>query len=146
MKHRLVLSWGVATRLQLDRWEALVAENLRDELYDKLNSAGALIWQAQFEHHFCLRTPTSARYCSSQTRHSTSKAGTCCGSTAREPRPADRVRHGRTDVPVLGRHAHVSLVVELQRGGHTAGGTCRRFGRFCKRYSQIRCARAVRKA
>ncbi len=51
-KRRLVLSWSVATRLQLDRWEALVAANLRNELYDKLRSAGALIWQAQFEHHF----------------------------------------------------------------------------------------------
>jgi hypothetical protein len=49
-----VLSWAVATRLQLDRWEALVAQHLRNELHDHARSSGGLIWQAQFEHHFCL--------------------------------------------------------------------------------------------
>lgn len=38
----------------LDRWEALIAENLLNEPHDTVRSAGALIWQAQFEHPFCL--------------------------------------------------------------------------------------------
>ena len=53
MLNRQLLSRSMATRLQLDRWEALVAENLRYELRGD-HSPGTLIWQAQFEHHFCL--------------------------------------------------------------------------------------------
>jgi hypothetical protein len=52
---RASMSWSVATRLQLDRWERLVAENLRHQFdQDAVKMPGALIWQAQFEHHFCV--------------------------------------------------------------------------------------------
>jgi hypothetical protein len=53
MVNRQVLSWALATRLPPDRWEPLVAENARN-LIEGIDSAGSLIWQAQFEHHFCL--------------------------------------------------------------------------------------------
>jgi hypothetical protein len=54
MVHRQVMSWTVATRLQLDRWEPLVARSAWLNLYEKTQLPGALIWQAQFEHHFLL--------------------------------------------------------------------------------------------
>lgn len=54
MTHRQVLVWTAAVRLQLDRWEQLVAKYMRTELWDKTRPDGSLIWQAQIEHHFCL--------------------------------------------------------------------------------------------
>jgi hypothetical protein len=53
MQNRQVFSWAVATRLQLDRWEPLVAAYLR-MMDENLDPPGTLIWQAEFEHHFCL--------------------------------------------------------------------------------------------
>ena len=47
------LAWAVATRRQLERWEPLVAENLRRSFQDgQLDDVE--IWAAQREHHFAL--------------------------------------------------------------------------------------------
>jgi len=50
---RGVMSWALGTRMQLDRWEPLVARNLwlhhrNEQLPDPL------IWQAEHDHHFAL--------------------------------------------------------------------------------------------
>src|SRR4051794_39310195 len=53
MLNRERLAWAVATRRQLDRWEPLVAENVRRSFEDRqLDDAD--IWAAQVEHHFAL--------------------------------------------------------------------------------------------
>lgn len=54
MLSRQVMSWSVATRLQLDRWEPLVARNIWVSLSKEKELPGNLIWQAQFEHHWLL--------------------------------------------------------------------------------------------
>lgn len=51
---RAVMSWAEATRLQLSRWEHLVALDLWLSSYQKATTPGHLIWQAEFEHHFTL--------------------------------------------------------------------------------------------
>lgn len=53
MANRQLLLWAIATRRQLERWEPLVAANLR------AGSGGPpfpdeLIWEAEIEHHFLL--------------------------------------------------------------------------------------------
>ena len=48
-----VLSWAIATRVQLARWEPLVAGHLREETY-KIPFPAAGYWQAHYEWHFCL--------------------------------------------------------------------------------------------
>lgn len=45
--------WAVATRVQLERWEAMVAR-FAWELIDKINPDPYNIWQAQADHHFAL--------------------------------------------------------------------------------------------
>jgi hypothetical protein len=49
---RQALLWSVATRRQLDRWEALVAEQLRCEIYENERADGIVIWEAEAERHF----------------------------------------------------------------------------------------------
>lgn len=46
-------SWAIATRIQLDRWEPLVARYVSMG-FKKEKQPGTLIWQARFEHHFLL--------------------------------------------------------------------------------------------
>ena len=48
-----LLFWGGATRTQLDRWEPLVAEIVR-EGFAKIGPRGGLVWRARMERHFCL--------------------------------------------------------------------------------------------
>ncbi len=49
------LLWTGATRLQLHRWEPLVAENMRRGWGPKGEQlTGAEVWQASIEHHFAL--------------------------------------------------------------------------------------------
>jgi hypothetical protein len=50
---RIALGWAVATRVQLERWEPLVAARLREESY-KIPFPAAGYWQAHCEWHFCL--------------------------------------------------------------------------------------------
>jgi hypothetical protein len=50
---RAALSWAIATRVQLARWEPLVAGRLREESY-KIPFPAAGYWQAHREWHFCL--------------------------------------------------------------------------------------------
>ncbi len=47
------LSWAVATRVQLARWEPLVADHLLEQTY-KIPFPEAGYWQAHREWHFCL--------------------------------------------------------------------------------------------
>src|SRR5215216_602583 len=53
MVNRQRLLWGIATRRQLERWEPLVASNLRAHLAGR-PPAGADIWSAEIEHHLAL--------------------------------------------------------------------------------------------
>src|SRR6266540_912037 len=50
---RQLLIWALATRLQLERWEPLVAARLNADSGGPPFPA-ALIWQAATEHHFLL--------------------------------------------------------------------------------------------
>ena len=50
---RQLLIWALATRRQLERWEPLVAANLRAQSSGPPFS-DVLIWQAATEHHFLL--------------------------------------------------------------------------------------------
>jgi hypothetical protein len=50
---RELLIWAIASRRQLERWEPLVASNLRAS-FDKTPFPGALVWEAATEHHFLL--------------------------------------------------------------------------------------------
>ena len=50
---RAALSWAIATRVQLARWEALVADRLREDTY-QMPFPAAGYWQAHREWHFCL--------------------------------------------------------------------------------------------
>jgi hypothetical protein len=50
---RVTLAWAVAARVQLARWEPLVAARLREEPY-KIPFPPAGYWQAHREWHFCL--------------------------------------------------------------------------------------------
>jgi hypothetical protein len=50
---RAALEWAIATRVQLARWEPLVADRLREESYKIAFPAGGY-WQAHCEWHFCL--------------------------------------------------------------------------------------------
>jgi hypothetical protein len=50
---RQALFWASATRLQLDRFEHVFAEDVRAELRGD-QSAGVLIWQVQMEYHLCI--------------------------------------------------------------------------------------------
>jgi hypothetical protein len=50
---RAALAWAIATRVQLARWEPLVADRLREESY-KIAFPAAGYWQAHCEWHFCL--------------------------------------------------------------------------------------------
>jgi hypothetical protein len=50
---RAVMSWAEAVELQLDRWEALVAQFVLTKLA-KEDLPAPVIWQTQFERHFCL--------------------------------------------------------------------------------------------
>jgi hypothetical protein len=51
---RAALHWAISTRLQLDRWEPLVARHLRQTAYGDEPVSSVGIWQARTEHHFCL--------------------------------------------------------------------------------------------
>lgn len=53
MRSRQRLLWAVATRRQLERWEPLVAAYWLNALAGR-NADGALVWQAEIEHHFAL--------------------------------------------------------------------------------------------
>ncbi len=48
-----VLSWAVATRVQLGRWESLSADFLRKDVY-QIPFPMPLYWQGDYERHFCL--------------------------------------------------------------------------------------------
>jgi hypothetical protein len=50
---RAALAWAVATRVQLARWEPLVAARVREESY-KIPFSAAGYWQAHREWHFGL--------------------------------------------------------------------------------------------
>jgi hypothetical protein len=50
---RVALAWAIATRVQLARWEPLVAARLREETY-QIPFPAAGYWQAHREWHFCL--------------------------------------------------------------------------------------------
>jgi hypothetical protein len=54
MSDDIGLRWALATRLQLERWEPLVAANLNAELGVGPPFPDALIWRAATEHHFLL--------------------------------------------------------------------------------------------
>jgi hypothetical protein len=53
MVNRQLLLWAIATRRQLERWEWLVAANIRAQFGGE-PFGGELIWQAAIEHHFLL--------------------------------------------------------------------------------------------
>jgi hypothetical protein len=53
MVNRQRLLWAIATRRQLERWEPLVASNLRAHLAGR-RPTGADIWSAEIEHHLAL--------------------------------------------------------------------------------------------
>jgi len=50
---RGVMSWALGTRMQLDRWEPLVARNLWLH-HRNAQLPDPLIWQAEHDHHFAL--------------------------------------------------------------------------------------------
>lgn len=50
MARRQALLWAIATRRQLDRWEALVASIVREQV----SAAGTVVWEAEVERHFAL--------------------------------------------------------------------------------------------
>jgi hypothetical protein len=50
---RIALFWAIATRVQLGRWEPLVAAHVREASY-KIPFPATCYWQAQREWHFCL--------------------------------------------------------------------------------------------
>jgi hypothetical protein len=50
---RVALEWAIATRVQLARWEPLIAARLREESY-KIPFPAAGYWEAHREWHFCL--------------------------------------------------------------------------------------------
>ena len=54
MVRRQRLIWTIATRRQLERWEPLVAESIRRDLYKNGQLDSADIWTAATEHHFAL--------------------------------------------------------------------------------------------
>lgn len=54
MVRRQRLLWTVATRRQLERWEPLVAESIRRNLYENRQLDDVDIWAAATEHHFAL--------------------------------------------------------------------------------------------
>lgn len=52
-----VFTWALATRLQMDRWEALLAPEVWTQMYQpetKSPARSMRIRQARIEHHFCL--------------------------------------------------------------------------------------------
>jgi hypothetical protein len=51
MVSRQRLLWTIATRRQLERWEALVADQLREQFASK---PFADVWAGEIEHHFAL--------------------------------------------------------------------------------------------
>lgn len=52
--NRNVLLWSVASRTQLDIWEALVAANIANSLGWALEPPPSAFWQAKVAHHFAL--------------------------------------------------------------------------------------------
>jgi hypothetical protein len=53
MVDRQRLLWAVATRRQLERWEAVLAPCVRGAMVDR-EPAGVDVWSAAIEHHFAL--------------------------------------------------------------------------------------------
>jgi hypothetical protein len=53
MLNRQRLLWAVGTRRQLERWEPLVAAELRDSLAGRAANGGR-VWAAEIEHHLAL--------------------------------------------------------------------------------------------
>jgi len=51
---RNVLLWSVASRTQLDTWEALVAANIANSFGSTLETPPSALWQAKIAHHFTL--------------------------------------------------------------------------------------------
>jgi hypothetical protein len=52
MVNRQLLIWAIATRRQIERWEPLVAANLRAQYVGAPPFPDAFIWEAATEHHF----------------------------------------------------------------------------------------------
>jgi hypothetical protein len=52
--YRQVLVWTVATRVQLERWEPLVAAHVKKDLVKETEFPSVGYWQMHYEWHFCL--------------------------------------------------------------------------------------------